>query len=304
MSIYVENKVVSNRKRFLNETEMFSLSLTKFKSLYKSTVMIFEYSNYRSYLKTVLVEKNKINPQFSLRAFSRFIQMSHGQLSMVLQGKKHISEDTALNISHRLQLNEKEADYFCHLVRLESAKTVQSKEFIQKRLESLHPKQTFHTLTLDAFKIISDWHHYALLEMTELDTFKPSSAWIAKRLQISKTEVELALERLERLELIRKKNNTWIKTNEFFSVKSDLKNDALKKFHKQILEKALESLDSQEVAERKFGSITMSLDPSKLKEAEKRMQEFRLELAKFLSRGKKTETYQLSMQLFKLTGGK
>jgi len=296
-------------KWFLLETvfhmkpNCFLENLTSFFFPYTRGVMIFEHTSYRSYLKTTLVEKLKTNPQYSLRAFSKFLNISHGQLSMVLQGKKHISEDSALNIASRLHLDEKEADYFCHLVRLESAKTVQSKEFIQKRLETLHPKQTFHTLTLDAFKIVSDWHHYAILEMTELDTFKSDPAWIAKRLKISKAEVDLAIERLERLELIKNKKGTWVKTNEFFSVKSDLRNDALKKFHRQVLEKTLASLGTQDVQERKFGNITMSIDPSKLKEAEKRMEVFRLELAKFLSRGRKTQTYQLSTYLFKLTEG-
>src|SRR3989338_314422 len=266
--------------------------------------MVFEHSNYRTYLKSVFLEKNSKNPKFSQRALAKLLKISPGQFNLVLQGKKNISEDTAHRIIGTLRLEEKEADYFCHLVRLESSKTAESKEFIQKKLEEIHPKQDFHTLALDAFRVISDWYHYAIIEMTQLDSFKPDPSWMAKRLCIKKPEVEMALERLERLELLKKENNTWIKTNEFVVAKSDFYNEALRKFHRQTLEKALDAIEAQDVEEREFGAMTMSIDPTKLKEAKKRMQHFRLEMAKFLGKGKRTETYQLAMQLFKLTMGK
>ena len=265
--------------------------------------MIFEHSNYRTYLKSVFLEKNSKNSKFSQRALAKLFKISPGQFNLVLQGKKNISDDTALRIATTLKLEDREANYLCHLVRLESAKTPESKEFIQKKLEEIHPQQNFHNLTLDAFRVISDWYHYAIIEMTQLNRFKPDPAWIAKRLKIRKTEVELALERLERLELIKKKNNTWIKTNEFLVTASDIQNDALRKFHRQTLERALDAIETQAVSEREFGSITLSIDPAKIKEAKRKMQQFRIEMAKFFGKGKRTETYQLAMQLFKLTTG-
>src|SRR3989338_1447648 len=260
--------------------------------------MIFEHSNYRTYLKSVFLEKNSKNSKFSQRALAKLFKISPGQFNLVLQGKKNISDDTALRIATTLKLEDREANYLCHLVRLESAKTPESKEFIQKKLEEIHPQQNFHNLTLDAFRVISDWYHYAIIEMTQLNRFKPDPAWIAKRLKIKKTEVELALERLERLELIKKKNNTWIKTNEFLVTASDIQNDALRKFHRQTLERALDAIETQAVSEREFGSITLSIDPAKIKEAKRKMQEFRIHMAKFLGKGKRTESYQLAMQLF------
>lgn len=281
---------------------MFSILTNRTSSIIEIT-MLFEHANYRSYLKSVLLEKNSKNPKFSQRAFAKYLAISPGQFNLVLQGKKHISEETALRIATCLRLEEKEADYLCNLVRLESAKSPESKQFIARKLEELHPKQSFHTLSLDTFKVISDWYHYAIMEMITLDGFKADPAWIAKRLKISKTEVELALERLERLELIKKEKNGWAKTNEFVAARSDLFNEALRKFHEQSLEKAKDSLKTLKSEEMEFGAITMSIDPQKIPEAKKRMKQFRLDMAKYLGKGKRTETYQLAMQLFKLTTG-
>ena len=265
--------------------------------------MIFEHFQYRTFLKAQLSDRKKNNPRYSQRAFAKFLGVSPGQFNLVLQGKKRISQETAIKIASRLSLKDKEKDFLCTLVQLESAKTPEVKEFISKRLQEIHPRETFYLLELDAFKVISNWYHYAILEMTDLDYFKSDSKWIAKRLGISKEEAELALERLERLGLLHKKNERWLKTNEFVVTKSEMKNEALRKFHRQILEKALDSIESQSIEERELGSMTMSIDPSKIKEAKKRMLQFRLEMAKFLSKGKKTETYVFSTELFKLTTG-
>src|SRR3989344_6735719 len=117
--------------------------------------MIFEHVQYRNFLKTHLSERRKTNHRYSQRAFAKFLGMSPGQFNMVLQGKKRISQETALKVSSRLSLNEKEKDFFCTLVQLDSAKTPESKEFLSKKLQEIHPQQSFHLLELDAFKVIS-----------------------------------------------------------------------------------------------------------------------------------------------------
>src|SRR3989338_11665924 len=109
--------------------------------------------------------------------------------------------------------------------------------------------------------------------------------------------------RLKRLKLITKKKGKWHKTHAFSSIQSDKYHDVIRKFHKQTLEKALESLSSQTPEEMEMGTMTLSIDPSKIKQAKKKMKEFRMEMAQYLTKGKRTHTYKLSTHLFKLTKG-
>ena len=65
--------------------------------------MIFEHSDYRNYLKAELVKRSQGNPKYSLRAYAQQLKMSPGQLSRVLQNKKRMSHEKALEVSSLLK---------------------------------------------------------------------------------------------------------------------------------------------------------------------------------------------------------
>src|SRR3989344_4172440 len=263
--------------------------------------MVFEYTDYRSYLKSELASRCQKNPRYSLRSFASQLQVSPGQLSRVINGSKNISQEKAIEVSAALNLKGKSQEYFCQLVHLESAKTHQSKVFVQKKLNDLRPTRDFHTVELDTFKVISEWYHYALLEMTELRDFKSNPQWISRRLGVSRPQVELAIERLKRLHLLKEEKGTLKKTRETYLAVSDIPNDALQNFHRQTLDHAKESLTTQHPSERHISSVTMAIDPSKLKEAHELTRQYRVEMEKLLSSDRKEEVYQFAVQLFRLT---
>src|SRR5262249_10820626 len=57
-------------------------------------------------------------------------------------------------------------------------------------------------LTRDAAMVLSDWHHFAILELVRLKSFRADSRWIARVLDLSVDDVNTALQRLLRLELL------------------------------------------------------------------------------------------------------
>ena len=84
--------------------------------------MIFEYSNYRSFLKDILSGKQNKSPGFSMRAFALKIGLSQSTLSQVLSGKKNLSWESALRIAEKLKFSPIDTEYLALLVRLETAK--------------------------------------------------------------------------------------------------------------------------------------------------------------------------------------
>jgi uncharacterized protein (TIGR02147 family) len=72
-----------------------------------------------------------------------------------------------------------------------------------------------------------------------------------------------------------------------------------KKLQRQLLEKAIHSLDNVPVAYRDQTSMTMAIDTDRLAEAKERIKQFRRDLARFLSRGeKRNQVYHLSLYLY------
>jgi len=103
----------------------------------------------------------------------------------------------------------------------------------------------YQPLSQDAFYLISDWCHFAILELLSIRGFDQRDAHIAASLGISLIEVRDALSRLERLAFIRKSaRGKW----ELLSQHNTTTNftgtsAALKQLQRQMLTKALEALD-------------------------------------------------------------
>lgn len=82
----------------------------------KKIKSIYEYRDYRALLNEDLAARMKDNPSYSLRAYSRDLELSAGFLSDLLKGKKDLSLRTALEVFAKLGFEGDEIEYVRHLV--------------------------------------------------------------------------------------------------------------------------------------------------------------------------------------------
>ena len=99
--------------------------------------MIFEHDNYRLYLKSVLADRVARNSSYSLRSFAKTIGLAHSTLSLVFKGTKHLSFERAMDIATKLNLPEKEHEYFSLMVQSDRMKDPEKKAVIVERLNRL-----------------------------------------------------------------------------------------------------------------------------------------------------------------------
>ena len=264
---------------------------------------LMAYRDYRAYLRGVLESRIANNPVYSLRAFARDLKISPQMLSFVLNERKGISTEVAAEIADRLNLGPAESSYFVDLVMLVHAKNAQAKKLVQYRLdERLSDGHRYKTLDVEAFQAISDWHHYAILELTFVPGFKKDPKWIANQLGISAFETSQAIARLQKLELLETSGDGKLrKTDLNISASYGTPSSALRKLAKQLLEKAIGALDSQSLEERDITNITMTIDPVLLPEAKKMISDFRRKLCAFLEQGKRSEVYVFAPSLFRIS---
>jgi uncharacterized protein (TIGR02147 family) len=265
--------------------------------------MLLEQNDYRSYLKWVLADRIARNPSYSLRSFARQLGIHHSMLVQVFQHKKRLSVNRAHLIAHRLELKDKEYEYFCLLVEVENAKAAEQKALLLKRLHEISPRSEIRDLSVEHFLMIADWYHMPILQMAGTAGFDFQPLTIARRLGISSVEAELAIERLERLELIEKDGvGAYRKTDSRLLAKSVSPEEALRKFHKQMLQKAIESLSEQTPQEKWIGSETFAFDSRSLSEANQLIEQFFDRMVQLSSRAEKSDhIYHLSTCFFRLT---
>jgi uncharacterized protein (TIGR02147 family) len=229
-----------------------------------------------------------------LRGFAKLLGLSPATLSGVLNHKRSLSLNAAMTIANKLDWDPKKSEHFFQQV---------AKELGGQKSD---PKKTgillhYSEVSLDDFSAISDWYHFAILEITFISDFKSEPKWIAKRLGISVHEAADAIDRLKRLELLIESDGKLIKSEKNLATPTDHVSRAIRKRHKQILDRAKEALDQIEISKRDFTSITIAIDPAKLELAKEKIKKFRRELCSFLEKGNPKEVYELSVQLFPLT---
>jgi DNA-binding MarR family transcriptional regulator len=139
------------------------------------------------------------NPSYSLRAFAKKLKISPSALSEIFSAKRSVSLRLAEKVLNQLNSDPivKEEVLNAFLGRRELG-TAEQKE----------TSKVFTQLSMDQFKTIADWYHFAILSLFETTHFEPNAAAISERLGIRTAEAEQALERLERLGMIcRSANN-------------------------------------------------------------------------------------------------
>lgn len=250
-----------------------------------------EITDFRVFLQQELVKRCNQNPRYSLRAFARMLEIEPSALSKILSGRRGVSKRKFKKFVEKLNLEPSLA---------EQMKPVRKRRKVSTPLENSNYQQ----LTLDAFRVIAEWYHYAILELTHVDGFEPNHKWTARVLGVSVHAVSVAVERLQRLEFLRiSTDGKWIdQSGSITTVGNDFTDIAFRKLQKGILEKAITVLEEVPISLRDQTSVTMAIDSSLMSEAKERIKNFRRDLAAFLSGGvRRDQVYHLGVSLYPVT---
>jgi uncharacterized protein (TIGR02147 family) len=264
-------------------------------------------TDYRTTLREELAARCKQNPRYSLRAFARDLKLAPSRLSEILNGKQGLSRVAAERVARALGYTTSESERFCDLVESMHARSRRGREIARIKLKKHEVPTERHQMHVDAFRAISDWYHFALLELTNVDGFRSDAKWIAKKLGVSEFEVQLALERLARLGLIKRVGDKVVPVYETGELPGGVPSDGAKTFLSQLLAKAQDALRLQPFEERAFDADILAIDKSKLPEAKKAIREFRHRFCTDIGEAAPRDgLYCLGIQFFELgeKGGK
>lgn len=213
----------------------------------------------------------------------------------MLNGKRPITNDMKVRIGLALGLEPQKIDQ----MRSQPDRRKKTKS------DQIPKSAEIQQLTLDTFSIISDWYHYAILELIKVRGFQPDHAWIAKALGITRSEVNIAVERLSRVGLLDTNTKEWRDLSEngkATNIDSQLTSAGSRKLQKQILEKSIAALQTLPLDVRNHTSITVAVNPEDIPIAKEKIKEFRRDLADFFeSNAKPREVYHVSISLYPIT---
>lgn len=261
--------------------------------------------SYRTLLRRIMAERQEKNPKFSLRAFAKFIGVEPSFLSLVLNGKRDFADHTFHQIVEKLNLSEKESSELLLLARIEKSKTASQRSHLINDLRILRPDlSSMRDLSVEQFKLISDWYHLPILILAELNDFPWSAKNISRTLGVPENEIHLALERLLALELIEvtAPNPRPKVVRDYLQVNSPEHNQALKRYHEEMLKKAIHSIQNDHPSTRVTTTANLALDEKQFQEVKELLEATQAKLLQICQKRKpKKEIYHISLNCFQLT---
>lgn len=237
-------------------------------------------------LKQELKERQGRNPNFSVRAFARWLEISPAQLSQLMSGKRRVTVSMGHKIIEKLGLSPMERQ------KLMTALP----GWVEQKTETLSVRQ----LREDQFRLISDWYHFAILSLTRLPRAEAHPLWVSSQLGISIETARDAMDRLVRLGVLQL-TPTFKQIGEPISVASEDPSQAIRKYHKQILKLATEKIDTTENQFKDFQGMTLAIDKKKIPMARQIIDEALSKVTETLESGTSNDVYSCSIQLFPLT---
>lgn len=224
------------------------------------------------------------NPNYSLRAYSKKIGIATSAISEIFSGKRPITPKSAEKILVALNKDTKEVGDLLTSINTEGP-------------------QKYTPIDVDSFQVISDWHHFAIVSMTETKDFQSSPKWIAERLGITPAAADDSIQKLLNLKILKRDEKTkkLSLTGENFEILPEVATPALKKANRQNLDLAKTAIEQIPVAERDFTALTLCFDPDRIEDARKMVKNFRRSFSRVMEAGHKKEVFKLCIQLFPLT---
>jgi len=231
------------------------------------------------------------NKDYSMRAFSKKLNIPPSAISEILRGKRRVSKKLAIKIAERLNLSPDLFD--------EISKKFNLAQISVTNLPSNRPQMI---IDLDYYHMVSDWSYFGVLSLIETTDFKEDFEWISKRLNLTTHKVKTILKKLEETGfLIRDESGKLKPFDKNINTSDDVKNLSIKKRHEQNMDDAKAHLYDTPVDKREFGCLTMAMDSSKINEVKEMIRDFQNKLSTYLEEGTKNEVYELSIQLFPRT---
>jgi uncharacterized protein (TIGR02147 family) len=267
---------------------------------------LFEYTDYRSFLRDYFAFKKAENKNFSFRILAdRAGFKARDYLLRVMNGSRNLSQSGAFMLSRALKLSEKEADYFTHLVFFNQAGTSIEKDYFLKKMNEVNKYGKIQKLRQDQFVYLSEWYYSALRSLLPVIDFKDNYSEIAKFLDPALTpgQVRKAIDLLVQLGLLAKnKAGRFEVPASRLTAGDEVQSVALARFHKQILELARRAIDYCPAKGRDISGVTISLSSSGFDKIKSEIQAFRKKVMAVAEQDANEEAvFQLNIQFFPLS---
>lgn len=267
---------------------------------------IYQYHDYRQFLRDWLAHLRAMNSVNSVRALARASGMSESYLSMVLSGDRRLSTSLLAQLCPNLGLDASAQSYLVWMHSIVEADSEEQRLTALKKIQRFHRYKELNFSEVETYAYLVNWHYVAIREMASLPDFQLDLKWIRSRLKfkIGTKQVREALNFLVQHGFIQLDANGKCKRpDKGVRAKPGVLKPALIKFHREMLNRACDSIETTPSEFRNVSAHTAAIPLEQVAEAKRILEEARAKIVALTENGGQsaTEVYHFGFLAFPLT---
>lgn len=269
---------------------------------------IYDYMDYREFLRDYYVEQKRVDPKFSFRYFAKQAKFkSPAFLKMVIDGKRNISTQMAHAFARAIKLDRKQTAFFETLVLYNQALDPADKNHRLDILLRTRPGTQAKGIAGDQLKYYSRKDYVVIREMVALPHFREDPKWIAQQLipPIEPHEAREAIEVLLRLKLLKRDaSGTLCHSNASLATSHDIASPEVFEFQRTMINNARNALVMFPGELRDISSMTVPLPVAKLEDIKIMFRDFQMQVLRYINECAESSfdgVFQFNFQCFPVT---
>ena len=268
---------------------------------------IYEYLDYRNFLKDFYEEQKARHYYFSYRYFGNRVGIDPSYLLKVMLKSRDLSEKSIPRVSAFCGLSGNEAEYFHTLVHFVKARSQGESKLLFEKLLTIRDVKS-RRLFERQYEYFRTWYHPVVRSVLEYFDFKNDFNLLGRQLSppISAKEARASVRLLEKLNLIRREaDGRYRLTETAITTGEEWNSVAIAAYQEHTIRLSQEAVERHDRTLRDISTITMNINAADFEEIRDRITEFRRSIISFVNENSDPDrTYQLNIQLFPLTGKK
>jgi uncharacterized protein (TIGR02147 family) len=266
---------------------------------------IFEYLDYRDYLKDFYESRKAGHSYFSYRLFGSKTGLDASYLAKVLIKSRHIADSSIAAIISYCGLKDQETEYFETLVHFVKAKSHRESKLLFEKLLSL--KSVGANKLIEAqYEFYQKWYYSAIRSIIEFYDFRGSNYQaLGDQLspQITAKQAKESIQLLEKLQLICKDvTGRYKMTDASITTGTRWQSLAIRAFQEETIRLSQEALSRHPKQMRNVSTVTMNVNEDHFREIEAMIKDFRNTIVKYVNdQTDPDRVMQLNIQLFPLS---
>ncbi len=273
--------------------------------------IIYNYSDYHTFLADWFMEKKRTNKSFS---YTRFAEEAgfrdRGFLHNVIHGKRDLTKASLIKVVAAIGLTISEAEYFENMVFFNKASNLNERRYFFEKMNQVRSgdKAAIEACRLrtDQYEFYAEWHHSAIRSLIDMYPAHSSDyGWLAKKIYppISVKTAKKSVELLLHLGLVEPDDRGGFRlTSKSITTGREVKSLAVQQFHKHSADLAKRAIEVLPPKNRNITGLTLGISEPVYRQICDEIEAFRAKIVTLAEADDHADrTYQLNVHLFPVT---